>query len=142
MCIHLQKLWGGRGGGPNDPLRLGLTCYSKKPGRPRVKSKTNFIDRKSLSNLRESKNFKGRSVRREKPLVKQFCNRKKNLSISCLLKESASILEQKYRSYGGLKLGLFVHFQRVPFGKSAQIQTAMLLCCNKNVFNYISSFCR
>ena len=96
------------GGGPNDPLPLGLTCYSKKPGRPRVKSKTNLIDRKRLSNLRESKNFQGRSVRREKPLVKQFRNRKKNLSISCLLKESASILEQKIRSNGGLKLGLFV----------------------------------
>ena len=40
------------GGGPNDPLPLGLTSYSKQLGRPRVKSKTNFIDRKSLSNLR------------------------------------------------------------------------------------------
>ena len=64
-------------GGPNDPLPLGLTSYSKKPGRPRVKSKTNLIDRKRLSNLRESTNFQARSVRREKPLVKQFCNRKK-----------------------------------------------------------------
>ena len=31
-----------------------------------------------------------------------------DLSLSCLLKESASILEQTSRSYGGLKLGLFV----------------------------------
>ena len=34
--------------------------------------------------------------------------KKKNLSISRLLKESASILEQTNRSYGSLKLGLFV----------------------------------
>ena len=33
---------------------------------------------------------------------------KRDLSICCLLKESASILEQTSRSYGGLKLGLFV----------------------------------
>ena len=47
----------GGGWGSNDPLPLGLTCYSKQLGRPRVKSKTNLIDRKRLSNLRESKNF-------------------------------------------------------------------------------------
>ena len=34
--------------------------------------------------------------------------KKRDLSICCLLKESASILEQTSRSYGGLKLGLFV----------------------------------
>ena len=50
-----------------------------------------------------------------------FCEKKKisvkkkisaikkiDLSISCLLKESASILEQASRSYGGLKLGVFM----------------------------------
>ena len=35
-------------------------------------------------------------------------SKKKDLPISCLLKESASILEQANRSYGGLKLGVFV----------------------------------
>ena len=34
--------------------------------------------------------------------------KKKDLSIACLLKESASILEQASRSYCGLKLGVFV----------------------------------
>ena len=34
--------------------------------------------------------------------------KKRDLSIYCLLKESASILEQTSPSYGGLKLGLFV----------------------------------
>ena len=33
---------------------------------------------------------------------------KRDLSICCLFKESASILEQTSGSYGGLKLGLFV----------------------------------
>ena len=39
---------------------------------------------------------------------KIFVIKKRDLSICCLLKESASILEQTSRSYGGLKLGLFV----------------------------------
>ena len=39
---------------------------------------------------------------------KMFGIRKRDLSICCLLKESTSILEQTSRSYGGLKLGLFV----------------------------------
>ena len=47
--------------------------------------------------------------------------KKRDLSIFCLLKESTLILEQTNRSYGGLKLGLFVQFQQVPFGKSTQI---------------------
>ena len=34
--------------------------------------------------------------------------KKKDLSISCLLKESASILEQASRRYGDLKVGVFV----------------------------------
>ena len=34
--------------------------------------------------------------------------KKKDLSISCLLKESASILEQVSRRYGDLKVGVFV----------------------------------
>ena len=57
-----------------------------------------------------------------------ICHRDWDLSICCLLKGSASILEQTSRSYSGLKLGLFVtkwglfvQFQRVPFGKPTQI---------------------
>ena len=50
-----------------------------------------------------------------------FSIKKRDLSVSCLLKESTSILEQASRSYGGLKVGLFVQFQRVPFGKSTHI---------------------
>ena len=34
--------------------------------------------------------------------------RKRDFAICCLLKESASTLEQTSRNYGGLKLGLFV----------------------------------
>ena len=49
-----------------------------------------------------------RSVRKKKSLVKYFWINKKDLSISCFLKESASILEQASRSYGDVKLGVFV----------------------------------
>ena len=62
--------------------------------------------------------------------------KKEDLSICCLLKESALILEQTSRSYGGLKLGLFVtklglfvQFQRVPFGKSTQIYSGLNVVC-------------
>ena len=57
---------------------------------------------------RYSTKFYARFVRRKKSLVKTFEIRKKQLSISCLLKESASILVQANRGYGGLKLGVFV----------------------------------
>ena len=49
-----------------------------------------------------------RSVRKKKSLVKYFWINKKDLSISCFLKEGASILEQASRSYGDVKLGVFV----------------------------------
>ena len=45
---------------------------------------------------------------KEKSLVNNSEIRKKDLSISCLLKESKSILEQASRSYGGLKFGTFL----------------------------------
>ena len=71
-----------------------------------------------LSKSRYSTNFQARFVRKQKSFIKNFWIKKRDLSISCLMKESASILEQTSRSYGGLKLGLFVQFQRVSFGKS------------------------
>ena len=46
---------------------------------------------------------KGKTTRKKICAIKNG-----DLSISCLLKESASILEQTSRSYGGLKIGLFV----------------------------------
>ena len=42
-------------------------------------------------------------MRRKKSLVKLSAIRKKDLSISCLLKESASIMKEGNRSYGALK---------------------------------------
>ena len=60
-----------------------------------------------LSKSRYSTKFQARFARREKSLVKKSAIIKKDLSISCLLKESASILEEASRSYGGLKLGVF-----------------------------------
>ena len=63
---------------------------------------------KASNTTRHSTNFQARFVRREKSLLKVAAIKKGDLSISCLLKESASILEQTSRSYGGLKLGLFV----------------------------------
>ena len=47
-----------------------------------------------LSKSRYSTNFQAHFVRREKLLIKNFWIRKRDLSISCLLKENASILEQ------------------------------------------------
>ena len=55
-----------------------------------------------LSKSRYSTNFQARFVRRAKSLAKNVCDKKRDLSICCLLKESASILEQTSRSYGGL----------------------------------------
>ena len=66
------------------------------------------IDRKRLSKSRYSKKIQARLVRRKKLFVKNFCHKKQDLSISCLLKESALILEQASRSYGRLKLSVFV----------------------------------
>ena len=40
--------------------------------------------------------------------MKNSAIEKKDLSISCLVKESASVLEQASRNYGDLKLGIFV----------------------------------
>ena len=72
-------------------------------------SKTKIInDRKrQLSKSRYSATIQVCFVSTEKLLVKNLCN-KKDLSIFCLLKESASILEQANRRGGGLKLGVFV----------------------------------
>ena len=36
ICSRLENLLGGGGCGPNNPLPLGLICYSKQLGRPRV----------------------------------------------------------------------------------------------------------
>ena len=72
-----------------------------------LKSETK-IDQKRLSKSRYSTKIQERFVRREKSLVKISGIKKKDLSISCLLKESASIFDQASRNYGGLKLSVFV----------------------------------
>ena len=64
--------------------------------------------RKRLSKSRKSTKFQASFVKREKSLVKYFWIKKKDLSISCLWKDRASILERASRSYGGLILGVFV----------------------------------
>ena len=84
-----------------------------------IKSKTK-IDRK-----RESKSCYSVKLSEQKNRSRTISGiKKKDILSSYLLKESASLLEQANRSYGGLKLGvfvtkraLFVQFQRIPFGK-------------------------
>ena len=78
-----------------------LACFLK------VRQK---LTRSRLSKSRNSTNFQARFVKREKSLVKFSGIKKRDLSISCLLNENASIFEQT-SGYGGLKLvklGLFV----------------------------------
>ena len=69
-----------------------------------LKSKTR-VDRKRLSKSKVSTAFcQNRKIAPEKFIVIV----KKDLPISYLLKESALILEHANRSYGGLKLSVFV----------------------------------
>ena len=82
-----------------------------------------------LSKSRYSTNFEARFCKKGKIACKLFLQLKEEIfRFPVFWRESASILEQTSRSYGGLKLGLFVtkwglfvQFQRVPFGKSTQI---------------------
>ena len=70
--------------------------------------------RRKLTGSRQSNHaivqtFRPVFVRRNKIARKKFLPiRKRDILISCLLKESASILKQTSRSYGGLKLGPFI----------------------------------
>ena len=70
-----------------------------------VKSKTKF-GRKRLSKSRYTDYHVSSAsafCEKGKSLVKISVIKREDLSISCLFKESASILEQATRSYGGLK---------------------------------------
>ena len=81
------------------PKKLPLACVVFNKGRkPELKLACFLKVRQRLTGRRLTKsrystNFHARFVRREKSLVKNSVIKKRDLSISCLLKESASILE-------------------------------------------------